>query len=581
MSPITSLSLALVLALAQLTSAQIDAADTIWSVVILTLYGDRTPLVSSDASLLTPLGAQQLYSAGSLFREIYISPPENEIGSSKAIPGLDPNLLDNTQVFTLSTLDEYVVTSAQAFMQGLYPPLATYNQTSIGSSSILANGSAVEFPLGGYQYPQIYTASANDPDSIWIAGHIGCPAYDYSGFSYLSSPEFARLLSSTQDLYSRVEPEVPTSIIPNSSVSYENAYFIFDYLNYEYQHNKTVQSSLSYADLTRLRTLADEFEFNINGNMSSNNDIRTVAGQAFAGEVLGQFLASGESLGEAGKLTLLFSTFEPMISFASLAGLTTLDPNFFGMPELGSSMVFELYSTGNSANDSYPDPSDLNVRFMFRNGTNSSMNLDSYAMFGRSDSDISMTFTDFLTEMGNIMIADVGDWCTVCNSSSIFCPGYTNSTANGTDVGSDSSAGTTKSGMNPVVAGVIGAVVTLAVLGILLALAMVLGGMRFYQSKAKRRSELGGFKGAEKLASDQDLTLAGATTASKSAAGATVVDKGHERIGSWELSENNTKARDAAIGSSGKSDYLPRPSYEADGDSIHNHFEPTKVDETV
>ena len=48
----------------------------------------------------------------------------------------------------------------------------------------------------------------------------------------------------------------------------------------------------------------------------------------------------------------------------------------------------------------------------------------------------------------------------------------------------------------------------------------------------------GGFKGAEKLASDTDLRL-------KGGAGATVIR--HERVGSWELNESPTDKKHSSL----------------------------------
>jgi hypothetical protein len=56
----------------------------------------------------------------------------------------------------MTLIDEYVAASAQAFLQGLYPPT---NQNSSGGTleavDILANGTISQAPLNGYQYPQL------------------------------------------------------------------------------------------------------------------------------------------------------------------------------------------------------------------------------------------------------------------------------------------------------------------------------------------------------------------------------------------------------------------------------------------
>jgi hypothetical protein len=130
-----------------------STTEVIWGSVIITRNGDSIPLISNDPTTLTPLGAQQLYSAGALFRERYIEPTNENVGNY-TIPGISAFLIDNTQTFTLASLDEYVVSSAQAFIQGLYPPI----QDNLGAAdalitpeSLLANGTNIAFPLGKQQ----------------------------------------------------------------------------------------------------------------------------------------------------------------------------------------------------------------------------------------------------------------------------------------------------------------------------------------------------------------------------------------------------------------------------------------------
>ena len=84
-------TIASIISLAVLRLALVHAQDTetVWSSVLVTLYGDRVPLISPDLSILTPLGAQQLYSAGSLFRDRYLAPSLNA-SSDYIINGISP-----------------------------------------------------------------------------------------------------------------------------------------------------------------------------------------------------------------------------------------------------------------------------------------------------------------------------------------------------------------------------------------------------------------------------------------------------------------------------------------------------------
>jgi len=162
--------LALVAALAWLIAGS-SAEETIWSSVAYILHGERTPLRSAVSSppTLTPLGAQQLFAQGTALRARWLdrslTAGQSGITGFAPIMGLETNAIDNSQLDIRTTTDEYVISSAMAFMQALYPPR---NQTFLEmESAVLANHTLVDFPLSGYQYPRIQTLSPLDPDSAW------------------------------------------------------------------------------------------------------------------------------------------------------------------------------------------------------------------------------------------------------------------------------------------------------------------------------------------------------------------------------------------------------------------------------
>jgi len=249
-----------------------------------------------------------------------------------------------------------------------------------------------------------------------------------------------------------------------------------------------------------------------------------------------------------------------MASFAALAGLTS-DQNaiFYSVPPFGSSYIFELVSMVPEGNvdTGYPDASDMYVRFYFQNGTDKYSRAIEYPLFGRSPSQTLIPYSEFVAGISKFSLSGVKEWCETCGSYSIFCPAYTSD---------DDSAARGKAGhhaVSPTVAGVIGALVALAVAAILFGLLMALTGLRVHRQGRKRRSDLAGFKGSQKLASDQDLTIP------KGGAGAVVTTtehdptKSHERVGSWELGD---KAKREEAGQMGAFSTPPmrRPSYEDD-----------------
>lgn len=151
------------------------ADETVWSSVAYIMYGDRLPLQGNPYPALTPLGANQLYSQGSIFRARYID--NSTVGNDTAavtdylpIVDIEPKAIDNTQLSILSTNEQYVISGALAFMQGLYPPK---NQSfaagagGIGAAQLANASTALDFPLDGYQYPRVQSFSVQDPSSTW------------------------------------------------------------------------------------------------------------------------------------------------------------------------------------------------------------------------------------------------------------------------------------------------------------------------------------------------------------------------------------------------------------------------------
>lgn len=149
--------------------------------------------------------------------------------------------------------------------------------------------------------------------------------------------------------------------------------------------------------------------------------------------------------------------------------------------------------------------------------------------------------------MGDFSLNEVGEWCNACDTIALFCEAIEDDISNATAPATVRD----KKTLSPAIGGVIGATVTLAV-AVLVVVLLGLCGFRldYHEKRGKgvgvpdvggiavlKRSgsgTAGGFKGAEKLASDTDLRL-------KGGAGASVIR--HERVGSWELNESPTSPR--------------------------------------
>lgn len=150
-------------------SATAFAASTqqvVWSAVTYTYHGEKTPaLFPGPMYDLTPVGATQLYEAGGILRDRYVSSPaNNSITNAAPINGLNSNAINSSQILIWSTDDPWVSASAMAFMQSFYPPRDTI---VLDLESMLGNSSLDQYPLNGYQYPNIQTLSMLDFNRLW------------------------------------------------------------------------------------------------------------------------------------------------------------------------------------------------------------------------------------------------------------------------------------------------------------------------------------------------------------------------------------------------------------------------------
>jgi len=597
---------------------------TVLSTVIFVRSGDRTPKILGDVpTTLTSLGAQQAYAAGSFYRDRYVSSAVSKSGVDKApLHGLSANSVDPRELYILALDTHPTVATAQAFMQGFYPPLIL-NQSTAGMldpASILANNTYIESPLNGYQYPQIHTADEVDLEFIFLSGQLNCPAFRLSTIDYAISPECNDIQADSKSFYQSVGGNLLDNIIQEYSQDYMNAYAIYDYLNYQATHNSSVAaivnepeqgSSTNETDLDRLRFFADMQQFALLGNKTARNNfttpstglpggvegsISTIAGNLLLDKVLNQLQNAIETRGEYFKFSLLVADFEPLISLFALAGLSDLNSNKFrGIPDFASTAVFELFTFASSPE--FPaSTDDLWVRFYFRNGTEQQEDeilYQSYPLFSHGPSETDLRWRDFQSEASALAMSQVGDWCEACAATAIFCPAFNASLFEAADASSTGGKSSDRAhALSPSVSGVLGAIIALVVAGVIFALAMVIGGIRLHR---KKTLQAGGFRGTAKMTPDRDVEVSGGGGQGLSKNGAVVAGReaptegevggpvagGHERVGSWEMKEPGG-AGALPVGN----DHISRASFEDDGDedyrrTVDPFADPVKPHERV
>lgn len=570
--------------------ASAEYTEKVWSVFAYTLYGDSTPkaLFEQRAAGLSDYGANQLAAAGTAFRDRYVSSAGSTNATEFAIQSISASYLMSQNLEVLSTTEQNVIASAQAFMLGLYPPLG---DEGMNTTYETANGTTFSAPLDGYQFPKIVTLGESDPGSLLVAGQSSCSMYQAAVSEYLNSGDAATITQDTEVFYEKLLHQVLSGVFDESTATYANAVRIADYLEYEVLHNSTTLDHLFGDDLIRARSLADQFTYATNGqdasflSESTIGAVSPIAGQTLASSILESFNMYMMD-GTGPQMTLLFGGDEPAVALASLVGLASeQQPNFYSRPVRGASLVFELYSFGTDADDdSYPDSSEMFVRFFLHNGTDASTEFVSFPLFGNGPSQTYTPWTDFQTEIETFSVQSIEEWCLRCNASSVFCAGAL-----------DRSGSThQKKGMAPAVAGVIGAVVTLVVIGLLAVIGFFICGLRKRKGgqEGSHKPSTGGFKGTSKLASDTDVSFrnpiwgTGKTANLEQddgvAAGGVIV-RGQERLGSWEMGQQNSEMEYNQSTTQGIGLFAESSAPEAEPDEwrLHSRLQPVKIRESV
>ncbi|KAF6843528.1 hypothetical protein CMUS01_02014 [Colletotrichum musicola] len=439
------------------------AAETVLGIYVFHRHGDRTAKKWPPVRF-TDLGASEVYTSGLHYGERYV-----RSNASAQIRALSSDDVRPEQLAVTSPTDVVLQSSAYAFLQGLYPPAGTVN--------VLANGTRVEAPLGGYQYVPVNAVSTaatsqDAENSEWLQGGSGCGNAVVSSNNYFSSPEYKAVAAESRDFYQALLPVINGTFGP-SQATFENAYTIFDLVNVAIIHNETISSSdlLTDANLRQLKAYADVHEWNLAYNES--DPIRAIAGKVLAGQVLQALNATLKNAAKASstKTNIQFGAYATFSSFFGLAQLPKASADFLGIVDYASSMVFELVTNTTS---SAPAADDVSVRFRFANGSAGENPLAVYPLFGRAET--VLPWNTFVSEMRQFAVEDTKAWCTACGNSTGTC-----ASALGLDGNADASgSGSNKdaNGISTPVAGVIGALVTLVVILGIQGIVMAVGGLR-------------------------------------------------------------------------------------------------------
>lgn len=195
-----------VLASAWLAAAQDDDAYHPHGAFAFIRSGERTPVLTGDTQVLTAVGAQQMYQLGQNLRTRWIDSNGNAGLGRQNFANMSVDILNNDQI-SVQTLDtQYLVSSAQALMQGMYPPHALGNSTGLGDSTgLLADGTIVQAPLDGYQYATVQSFSPYAYNSIYVAGNQNCPSAKVASLQYTVSDGFKNTKAASRETYDKLQ----------------------------------------------------------------------------------------------------------------------------------------------------------------------------------------------------------------------------------------------------------------------------------------------------------------------------------------------------------------------------------------
>ncbi|PWN30388.1 phosphoglycerate mutase-like protein, partial [Jaminaea rosea] len=405
-------------------------------IVVLTRHGDRQGFYQNPKTYsaiqtnLTVAGYVQEYNNGVDLRNLYL------VNATDSIQGINATQSETTQLNVMADAGGeggVIIESANALLQGLYPP---YNDTIT-----LADGSTVSWDRA-----QLIPIETIEPDQdVWMEGWTDCDAWSDYLQDWYDSADFKAKAAIANPFYQSI-----SNILGNRPLKLENAWNIFDYLNVQSIHNATLAPQI-LPHLAQARYWADYHEAGAFGNGADPSDIANIAGQSILPPLLGGF-DDIRNTTTGLKIQYLAASYKPFLGLFNMMKLPS--PLSTSVVDYASTLIFEIRD-------------DATVTMRFRNGSSGAF--EAYPLFGSSST--SMPIADFESKMQPYSLDSLSKWCNKCsNSETRGCA--TLAQLNGTGGGERSYAPDTSTmgrhHVSPVVAGVIGSMVTLAIAAVLL-----------------------------------------------------------------------------------------------------------------
>ncbi|KAJ3731464.1 histidine phosphatase superfamily [Lentinula guzmanii] len=445
--------------------------STVLGVIFLIRHGDRQGFYQDPTNynpantVITPLGLREEFITGDYFRNIYL----NE-SSTSFIKGINNTIADPNQITVVADAageGGVIMNSAEALLQGLFPPDSDYSTT-------LANGTTIEAPLGGYQYIEIESALAEN--DVSLEGWTSCAPFDTATAEFYQSAEFNQTAQENSDFFTNL----PQYLDGRSDVNLENMWNIFDYMNVNYIHNATFQSKLPPTMLAQARTLAAFHEYGVFTSPQldgiGNIGFRTMLPGIFEG--LSSITNSSDPL----KIYYNAIAYKSFFTLFRMTGAVDQSPQLTGLVNYAASVAIEVRQPSSGG-----EPV---LRLQFKNGTQD----DAQTTFNWFNTTGDIPVSAFTSFLAPVAINSTADWCKVCSNTEDRGCGAIAAAASQAAI-----ADRVHQRISPVGAGFLGAGLTLfvalCILGALFSLGLLTAGKgkrqsRHSQTRSSRSSDV-------------------------------------------------------------------------------------------
>ncbi|KAJ8593684.1 phosphoglycerate mutase-like protein [Rhizopogon salebrosus TDB-379] len=371
----------------------VNATAGLIGVVLLARHGDRTELYqdpltyNSTQGYLTPLGAQQEYELGCFLRSTYLDP-----GSPSFIQNVSTDVVNIDQLTVRADAGggNAILDSAYSLLQGLYPPTSK-------SQITLGDGQKVVAPLGGYQYVPVQSLEYWQAPSLtpWME----CNYFGLHLGRVYTSTSYQKISAAAAPLLNALKP-----YLGGMSTNFTNMWNIYDRVNVQYTHNKTVYETLPATYLAQARYYANWLQQQVFTDFNvAQNGVGFIAIRTLLPEVmwsLGNMTLPSNQV----KIAIQEIDYKPFISLFNVTNATLHDSDdISGIANYASVVALEL--SLNSAGQH-------EVSMKFKNGSDDS-EFRQLKLFGNT----TVTLQSFIHELAWTTINSTINWCFSCNQT--------------------------------------------------------------------------------------------------------------------------------------------------------------------